>query len=293
MNTRYATIQDQNFIDELCQLSYSNKKQWIGYPRVSDLNELLAELKEYENTLDNSILIIEKDSEMIGFTGFLFEPGDDEAFVIGPVFVEQEHTFENVSRLLETLMERSNFKDLFITVPSENHITNRSLKNDDWKNTYKQYEMKYELAYFNSVDLKYDIHPLTNSKGVKFNSVAQLFENVFEWKNAEERLGHYLDDFGMDAAYIEKDGELQGAVLWDDIEDTDFVRLEDVAVHPKARRQGIASELIVHVLNKFADTNKATVFLAVDLDNNNANNLYEKLGFETTMLNCSYKCMKG
>ncbi|MBR7554903.1 hypothetical protein ACFFJI_00070 [Allobacillus sp. GCM10007491] len=43
MNIRYATAEDQEFINQLCQLSYTKQDQWIGYPRVSDLSELLAE----------------------------------------------------------------------------------------------------------------------------------------------------------------------------------------------------------------------------------------------------------
>uniref|UniRef100_UPI00338FB86E GNAT family N-acetyltransferase n=1 Tax=uncultured Allobacillus sp. TaxID=1638025 RepID=UPI00338FB86E len=46
--------------------------------------------------------------------------------------------------------------------------------------------------------------------------------------------------------------------------------------------------MIHYVLNKSVETSKSTVFLAVDMDNQNAISLYRKLNFEKTMLNRTY-----
>ncbi|NIK12598.1 GNAT family N-acetyltransferase [Alkalibacillus almallahensis] len=289
MKHRFANKEDEKFVDELCRLSYESKEQWIGYPRVNDLNELMAEIKEYENTFEDSIIMLEKDSRIIGFTGFLYEPGDDEAFVIGPVFIKEEHTVENVTLALATLTKLSKFDDLIIGVPEENQTTNLVLKEEDWHITNEQYEMVYDSTALDNLNVENSIYSLSSSEDPDFHSVAKLFEDAFDWQNPESRLGHYLDEFGMEAGYIQEEQDVLGAVLWDDVEDTDFLRLEDVAVHPDARRKGIASDLIAHVLNTFAKTEKKEIFLAVDQDNLNAKRLYEKLGFKQTMMVRTFK----
>ncbi|GEL76434.1 GNAT family N-acetyltransferase [Tenuibacillus multivorans] len=286
MNIRKATKLDIPFLNKLCQLSWQNKHQWIGYPRVMDLDELLAEIKEHDNTLEDSVLIIEDSNGAVGFTGFLYEPGDEDATIIGPVLTEAKHNQNNIKQALEEVMKESTFDELFINLPTENKTTNAILQKLGWTLTHEQYEMSFDLNHINQVKLKHSIE-LLSDKMIK--PVAQLFEKALQWKNAKDRLNHYVNEFGMDVAYIEKDGTLMGAVMWHDLKDTDFVRLEDVAVFPEGRRQGIATDLIHYVLNVSFKVGNSDVFLAVDHDNIGAQKLYKKLGFETTMLNCSYE----
>ncbi|SEP99646.1 GNAT family N-acetyltransferase [Piscibacillus halophilus] len=286
MKTRQPNKQDYKFIHDLCVLSYDNEKQWIGYPRVESLDVLKAEIAEYDHTLENCVFIIERDENPIGFTGYLFEPGDDEAYVIGPVFTEKEHSEHNVSEILEMLREQATFSRLMITTPSKNQITNSALQRLGWKRTHQQLEMQFNLRNIQPYSIK---HPILPTDQKMLPKVAELFKEAFNWENAEERLQHELNEFGMESALIEHGEQLMGAILWDDVDGTNFVRLEDVAVNPIARRQGIASDLIKYVLIQSKHNSNEKVFLAVDLDNTSAIKLYETLGFKETMINYSYE----
>lgn len=286
MKTRRPTKLDYELVDELCKLSYENEPQWIGYPRVENISELKAEIAEYSNTLDDCILMIEASSKTIGFTGYLHEKGDHEAYVIGPVFNRDCHKVENVSEILSILKAESNFSTLFITAPSNNLVTNSALQQQGWKRTSEQLEMVFSLSNTS----KPDQQDLVSEVGQEqIPEVGKLFRESFQWDDAEDRLRHYLSEFGMKAACINDGVELKGAVLWDEVEGTNFVRLEDVAVNPKSRRQGIATQLIKHVISTSFEKTKEEIFLAVDLDNDQAIQLYEKLGFKRNMVNYSYE----
>ncbi|MGP4071160.1 GNAT family N-acetyltransferase [Piscibacillus sp. B03] len=286
MNTRRPKKLDYELIDRLCKLSYENETQWIGYPRVENIEVLKAEIAEYNNTLEDSVLMIENCSETVGFTGYLHEKGDQEAYIIGPVLIGDYHTSENISGVLSTLKAESIFSTLLITTPSNNLVTNSALQQQDWKQISAQLEMVYKLSEVN----KSEQLTLVSEVGqAEIPSVGALFADASQWDNAEERLRHYLSEFGMKAVCITDDNELKGAILWDEVKGTNFVRLEDVAVNSKARRQGIATKLINHVINEASKQSKKDIFLAVDLDNDKAIQLYEKLGFKRNMVNYSYE----
>ncbi|WP_279401447.1 hypothetical protein [Piscibacillus salipiscarius] len=62
------------------------------------MDVLKAEVSEYNNTVDNCVKVIEHQLKPIGFTGYLHEVGDDEAYIIGPVFLETYHTIKKRQR---------------------------------------------------------------------------------------------------------------------------------------------------------------------------------------------------
>ncbi|WP_054752757.1 GNAT family N-acetyltransferase [Piscibacillus salipiscarius] len=180
----------------------------------------------------------------------------------------------------------SPFNLLRITTPSNNTVTNAAIDGLCWKQTSQQLEMVYELNQYESSDHHLDVKPIEDQL---IPDVATLFENVFNWHESQNQLKHYLNEFGMDAACIFEGEKLKGAILWDAVEETNFVRLEDVAVVPEARRQGIATKLIEHVIQDASSQSKEDIFLAVDLDHVNAIKLYEKIGFKRNMINVSYE----
>lgn len=56
--------------------------------------------------------------------------------------------------------------------------------------------------------------------------------------------------------------------------------LNDLFVHEKHRQKGVAKMLIDHVLKYSKETNRRKVVLSTAHDNNKAQQLYEKMGFE-------------
>ncbi|MGM8216685.1 GNAT family N-acetyltransferase [Bacillaceae bacterium W0354] len=289
-----ATVDDIPFINELCELSWNNSNQWLAYPRVSCYQELITEIEEYRNTLENSVLIIYHNDEHIGFTGFLFEQGDEEAFIIGPVLKKEKHSKCMMESVIQVMQDKSNglFDKLLLSTSSKNIITNESLKELDWKLTYEQTEMKYDIVGQVNINTSQQISMLDVSNEEMVKQAADLFAKEFRWENAEHTLRHYLENFGMEAAFIEEDGTLLGSVLWHHMDGTHFYRLEDIAVHQHIRGKGIGRDLIHFVINQAAQSNVSTIYLAVDHDNVIARKLYKNIGFTGTIQANTYTLSK-
>ena len=60
----------------------------------------------------------------------------------------------------------------------------------------------------------------------------------------------------------------------------DEVHILNLAVHPRCRRQGIATDLLLFTFEHGARKNLSKVFLEVRVNNQPAQNLYQKLGFQ-------------
>ncbi|PYZ97353.1 hypothetical protein CR205_01750 [Alteribacter lacisalsi] len=91
----------------------------------------------------------------------------------------------------------------------------------------------------------YTIEKLSDaSEHIHFDEAARLLGSLDGWEDPSGQLRDYLLKFHMKAACITGNGSLLGAVMWDRVGESDFVRLEDVAVQPEAREKGIGTESV-------------------------------------------------
>jgi ribosomal protein S18 acetylase RimI-like enzyme len=65
--------------------------------------------------------------------------------------------------------------------------------------------------------------------------------------------------------------------------------IEDIFVKKEFRKKGIATQLVLEFLNYVKSNKINKVYLSVNLKNNNAINLYKKIGFEITKYNMEMK----
>lgn len=87
---------------------------------------------------------------------------------------------------------------------------------------------------------------------------------------------HMLKDHARRAWVAEQDSRVVGLVAV--AEAADVVEIEHLAVAPEARRQGIGTALVLHVLDN-ADRGATEIRLDVRRRNRNGRRLYGRLGF--------------
>ncbi|WP_051314786.1 GNAT family N-acetyltransferase [Alteribacter aurantiacus] len=287
---RKANVADREWIDQLCQLSWKEEAQGLSYPRVKGLEELEAEVAEWGNTYEDTLFVVEKKEEPVGFFGFLYEPGDKEAYVIGPVFTKENHderVFEWLFGQLQGEISEQ-FDTIILSINESNDLLLRTAKKREWKKGSRQIEMNIDVQGFEKGASSTVVHSL--EKGDRhYEEVARVLSLAGKWEKPVEQLDEYLGDFNMEAAYLTIDDRVAGAILWDHIEGTTFYRLEDVAVHADFRKQGVASALIEHTIEQAKEAGVHSLFLSVDEKNEGARKLYYRIGFFETIVSTSYR----
>ncbi|GAA0465363.1 hypothetical protein [Alkalibacillus silvisoli] len=134
LNLRPASNSDLNVIDQLCQLSWHNQKQWVGYPRVQHLEELQGVVNEFDNQFHHCIMVIELEGQIVGFTGLLYKEGDHEAHIVGPVLLEKYHTIAFYKIVIEEVVSKclNTFETVHIEVALINKILLKAIDENKW-----------------------------------------------------------------------------------------------------------------------------------------------------------------
>ncbi|WDV44878.1 GNAT family N-acetyltransferase [Clostridiaceae bacterium M8S5] len=291
LSIRYAIDEDNSFIDEMLKYSFNNSEAGIGYPRCEDLKELIAEIKIYENELKNCICIILYENERVGISGLLYSPEDQYGYMIGPI-IKPKHSTKPIIKEIIGLVKQSKkdtLKTIYATITDENTLLKDCYLELDW--TYKStdremcFDISDEIVYNQT---KYQVQNLNKKNEKVINGIFRLFDRVFKWQGDRKRIEEFLKE-GYKLGYVVNDSkEIIGAVCSDYLDDMDFSRLEYVAVDEKHRGKGIGRAMIEHVINQSANKNIKQVYLSTDIDNN-ASNLYSKIGFYDTVISHSYK----
>ncbi|RNA70182.1 GNAT family N-acetyltransferase [Alteribacter keqinensis] len=291
---RKAEAADRAFIDQLCQWSWKEETQGLSYPRVKGLEELEAEVAEWGNTYGDTLYVVENKDYPVGFFGFLYEPGDKETYVIGPVFTKENHderVFEWLFGQLEGEISEQ-FDTVILSINESNSLLLSTAEQREWKKGSRQIEMNIDVQGFEEGTSLIKVQPL--HKGDRhYEDAARVLSLAGKWEKPVEQLDEYLGDFKMEAAYVTIDDRVAGAILWDHIEGTTFYRLEDVAVHEDFRNQGVASSLIEHTIEKAKEAAVHSLFLSVDEKNEGARKLYHRIGFFETIVSTSFRWQKG
>lgn len=286
--------EDDHFIDHLCLQSWNNPDQDLGYPRCEHNLELYAEIKEYENTVEDCLYVVRLNGKTIAMTGLLFTPGETEAYLIGPA-IEREYMSDEMMRLIvqKLINQRGNeFTTIKSCVSHTNQILNQVLQNEQWTKSKEQLEMEWkkDQSRNNSFSETHSIHLLQSERSKEFAEVSELIGTCLGWTdNYYKRVKEYLNEKFFVAFTSNQLGRAVGAVIWTFLEGTDFGRLEYVAVDPEHRRKGIGENLVRYVI---AEANKIdeleSLFLSMDPKNTNAKNLYLKCGFQETVQSTIY-----
>ncbi|MBM7097597.1 GNAT family N-acetyltransferase [Bacillus sp. H-16] len=290
---RKAEAADRAFIDQLCQWSWKEETQGLSYPRVKGLEELEAEVAEWGNTYEDTLYVVENKDEPVGFFGFLYEPGDKEAYIIGPVFTKENHDQRVFDWLFGQLEEEisEQFDTIILSINESNELLLQTAERMEWKKGARQIEMDIDVQGFEKGTSSKTVYPLQKGD-CHYEEAARVLSLAGKWEKPVEQLDEYLGDFNMEAAYVIVDDCVAGAILWDHIEGTTFYRLEDVAVHEDFRKQGHASALIEYTIERAKDAGAKSLFLSVDEENSGARKLYHDIGFFETIVSTSYRWKK-
>lgn len=288
MSVRSFRESDQSLVDELCRLSWNQPEQGTGYPRVEDFHELQVEIESYNNKPEECLKVLLDEGVAVGYYGFLWEPGEDVAFLIGPVVHTKYHKSEIYHKLLEHIESEADalFTRLISSVSKQNQLFYQTIEGK-WCKRYEEIEMGFDVQRKELVENQYPIANL--SKGdLLFKSISQLLGSIDGWENPCEELKAYMEEDGMKVSYITENESLMGALMWDEMEGTNFWRLEDVAVVEEYRGKGVATVLIYDLLARAKHYNAKSLFLSVEKDNKSAYKLYKNLGFYETVRTCSF-----
>ncbi|MHA1964668.1 MAG: GNAT family N-acetyltransferase [Candidatus Thorarchaeota archaeon] len=137
----------------------------------------------------------------------------------------------------------------------------------------------YKLRSFSEVS--YDtledpgFQTLRNSKEGLFLSMSDAEQKVtLEYFFDKSR--PYIEDTSL---ILERDGVIMGFVITR-LNDDDEPEIGPVGLVPKARGKGLASYLLVHVLERLKESGSTNVYLDTTITNLPAQKLYRKYGFE-------------
>ncbi len=300
VNLRPAQRTDLPFIGKLCARSTSIPHEGIGYPRCEDETELLAELALYGNELEDHLFVAcDQEGGHVGFGGYLVSDTDEVSYVIGPLLLDPWRTVPVVAKVLRRLVECPvGGGHLLNYVEDDNVVLIQALRDTGWQPGSVQLEMQYDISATMEPAVEaaatLSLRRLTDRDDPAFHAVANLLGRQHGWtSDSAARLADYLDD-GYHVALSEQDGRLAGCVLWIYVEDTDFARLDYLAVGEEFRRQTHGSTLTRHVL---ADAHRTSglnyVYLSLDPANEVAHRLYRRCGFTDNVRSRKFTYARG
>ncbi len=198
--TRSFEKEYEVFINRMCELSWTLPEQGIGYPKVENIQELYIEIQSYDNVPENCLRVLFVQDTPVGFYGYLFEPGDKTAFLIGPVFLPEFHEKEMYQKLIELVEEESefNFEKLIVSVNKRNDLFLKVIQ-DTWRKGYEEIEMDYDVQNFEIQTITHQVSRLDQSNPL-FNDIAKLLGSIDGWDEPTENLKEYMEEDGMDVA---------------------------------------------------------------------------------------------
>ena len=127
---------------------------------------------------------------------------------------------------------------------------------------------------------------ITNMNAGHISQIAQLEKLCFSDPWSENSVASELENPLSLWLVAEEDGSVAGYVGSQTVMDeTDMM---NIAIHPDHRRQGIAAALIETLIGELKEKGSRCLTLEVRASNENARNLYEKLGFQQAGIRKNY-----
>ena len=295
-----AGVEHLVFIAERFAASYTSPADGLGYPRFEDVDELLAELRLYEQSLSEAFVVLLDGDRPAGVVGVLGEPGDETGYLAGPLVAAGPAPDVVRFGLCEgvALGRRRGHARLTACIQDENTRLLCHLERSGWTRHATSIEMEVELrpgydgVMPRAAGASHDGHVVLvegHRDNAVFRAAARLLAEEERWDGPTEvRLIALLEEGYRCGAAIAA-GEVVGTAVWIKLDGTTFGRLDYLVVRAATRRRGVGSSLVGAALRSLREASADTVYLSVDPANVAARGLYEKHGFRPTIQAVSYR----
>jgi ribosomal-protein-alanine N-acetyltransferase len=298
LRLRAPSRRDLPWIDALLRRSYRDRRRGHSYPRCDGVDELLTELRLYNLPLQQCLRVVEHGSKATGVFGFLFDPREQQsgtmieradrgvAYGIGPLLGSRPGAalLDRVLAKME-VTGRRRFASLRLCLIADGGSVERRLAQRGWSIAQRYIEMKRPLRRL--VDradaAARRVRRVRRADDPRVAAIARLLSQAFRWRDHPVgRLREYLAD-GYAVACVEQQGEVAGAVVWINLKDADFARLEYVALSDRHRGRGLGKTLVQAALADMAAQGRLTAYLSVDPANRAGQALYRGQGFRRSL----------
>jgi GNAT superfamily N-acetyltransferase len=310
MKLRPAGRADLPLIEARLKHQYDHPDTGLAYPRCEIARDLIAEFKLYGLRWRSGLRIIETaDGRPVAAFGFLFSPeargrgtmiersNHLMAYGVGPFIFDEEDdviTLGDVVTWMERLAARR-FAVIRLCIVTGDWRLGGLLDARGWTAKQENLEMKW-AAQVHAPAMQpaiWLVESLIKADDPNFLQVCRLFAETFHWQDeSTTRLRDYLDE-GYRIGLVLKEGVVMGASIWLKVEDTEFGRLEYLAVIPSARRRQIGSALIRAALEDMRKEGCLEVFLSVEPSATALRDLYTAMGFVPTIQSTVYELSFG
>lgn len=286
---RCGTQDDYDFISKMLDYSNMDIKGEIGYPRCDDINELLSEIELYDNSLEESICIIYHMDKPVALSGYLYTPGENEGYLIGPICTQEYYCKKNLKAMIELVLNsrKNMFNKLEAVISINNILLNESYLELGWTLKETQREMCFDINTPQNYSSKYDIKEINENDTTAINDAFVLLDKTFKWNGNRNKIDELLKEEYKLGIAVDKNNNVCGVVSWAYVDDVEFSRLEYLVVKEEYRKKGIGESMINYVINDSIVNKMKRIYLSTS-ENNDAANLYRKIGFYDTIVSNIY-----
>lgn len=261
----------------------------IGYPRWETPQEVEAEYDVYGQDLRGGLFYWSRDGRLEAVSGFLGSPGDDAAFVVGPVCLES--TPQRLVREFLTRVEAlaaPGRRRLRACVLRENRRLLEVLQDSGYETYKSQIEMKAVVRDWQNRPRRsgsnWVVRPLDVSCPDEVRSAVDAVSAAADAADIDaDDLQEYVED-GCRVSVAEVDGSVIGCCVFGRVSGTTFGRIEYVGVHTAHQSRGVGRSLVDDAMASCFGAGADEVFLSVDADRENARSLYGRCGFKETVV---------
>ncbi|MGE0492956.1 MAG: GNAT family N-acetyltransferase [Vulcanimicrobiota bacterium] len=278
---RPGRTDDLPFLDRLFQEFLGDPERTIYYPRFEQSNELLAELKMWGAELADVARVVTLDAQAVGFSGYLASPGDDDAYLIGPLLRQPHHQEKTLLAVLSLLeLEGQVFQAVTSCLCETNLELLAAYRALGWNEKAGQLEMEWKRSR-NEPRPQAPVN-LLEPGHVRLEEVADVLGAGLGWQASPIKRVRTLLEEGYRVGYLLDQDQVSAAAVWVYLDATDFGRIEYLATSPSCRRRGLAGQLLDHILWHDLPAVAESAFVSVERDNQAAQGLYLAHGFELT-----------
>jgi len=250
----YSKIKKENyaFLDELFNLSSDYHELGIAYPR-GDLEDIIAELEDYEQKIDENFYIITNGQENIGTIGYILE--EKKVILVGPIFKKSYHKSEIfidiLSKFLKNELPIINL-NATIYVVNENKELISALARLGFKEKNKRLSMTYDVDTFTAEAYEENaVKNITKEEIICLNRIRELFDKNMPYRidGTINKFLEYLSD-GYKISVLSIDDNIVGFIIWTWFNNLHFGRVDYLCVDGCHQKKGYGKRLMSYAINE-------------------------------------------